>query len=205
VTLRIIAGRHRGRRIAAPVADGQEGGGQSETRPTADRVREALFNILQHAPFAGGSGTWSLAGARVLDGYAGSGALGLEALSRGAAHAVFMDHATAALAAIRRNAETLGEGDAVTILRADPGDPPQADAPCTLVMLDPPYGAGLASAALTTLAAHGWLAPDAVVVVEQAAGEDEDLATIAGLTAVDRRRYGKSQLVFLVAAPGRRA
>lgn len=189
--MRIIAGRHRGRRIEAPVF-GMDGGA---VRPTADRVRESLFNIIAHAPFAG-RGQWSLAGARILDAFAGSGALGLEAISRGAGHAVFMDTATAAVAVIRRNAETLGEGDKITVLRADPGNPPTTDAPCALVLMDPPYGSGLAAPALAALAARGWVADGAVCAVEVAA--DEDVTPPQGFGVADTRRYGAARVVFLV-------
>lgn len=187
--MRIVAGRHRGRRLEAPAG--------GDIRPTGDRVREALFDILAHAAFAGGGG-WTLAGVRVLDAFAGSGALGLEALSRGAAHATFMDTATAALAAVRRNADRLGEGERATLLRADPARPPAAPAPCALVLMDPPYRSGLAGPALQALKAQGWLAEDAIAVVELAARED--FAPPPGLVVADSRTYGAARLVFLVAA-----
>ncbi len=188
--MRIVAGKHRGRRLAAP-----EG---SAIRPTADRTREALFNILLHAPFAGG-GTWSLKGIRVLDAFAGSGALGLEALSRGAAHVTFMDTATAALAAIRGNARALGEDTAITSLLADPGAPPPADPACGLVLMDPPYGSELAGPALVALADAGWVAPDAVCVVEL--GKAEQFDPPAGFAVMDERSYGAAKLIFLTGKP----
>jgi len=184
--MRIVAGRHRGRRLEAPAG--------GEIRPTGDWVREALFDILAHAAFAGGGG-WTLVDAQVLDAFAGSGALGLEALSRGAAHAVFMDTATAALAAVRRNADRLGEGERVTLLRADPGKPPAAPAPAALVLMDPPYRSGLAAPALAALKAQGWLAEDAIAVVELAA--NEDFAPPPGFALADARTYGAAKLVFL--------
>ncbi len=184
--MRIVAGRHRGRRLAAP-----EGGA---IRPTADRTRESLFNILLHAPFAGG-GDWALNGIRVLDAFAGSGALGLEALSRGAAHITFMDTATAALAAIHSNARALGEDTAITSLLADPSTPPPADQSCRLVLMDPPYGSGLAAPALVALAAAGWIAPDAVSVIEL--GKAEPFDPPAGFAVMDERTYGAAKLIFL--------
>lgn len=185
--MRIIAGRHRGRRLEVP-----EGGA---IRPTADRAREALFNILEHGGMTA-DGTSPLAGARVLDAFAGSGALGLEALSRGAAHATFMDRDRAALEIVRRNAETLGEGQAtVALLRADASTPAPAGQPCSVVFLDPPYGKGLAVPALTALAAHGWLAKDAVAIIElsskEAAPKPPD-----GFATLDDRAYGAARLLF---------
>ncbi len=191
--MRIVAGKHRGRRLEAPAG--------RRVRPTADRAREALFNILDHGGWAR-SGTEQgggsiLAGARVLDAFAGSGALGLEALSRGAAHATFMDRDRAALETVRRNAETLGEGrGSVSLVRADATDPPRADAPASIAFLDPPYGEGLAEPALTALAAAGWLADAALAIVElpaKAAAPEPP----PGFTRLDDRTYGAARLVFL--------
>jgi 16S rRNA (guanine966-N2)-methyltransferase len=189
--MRIVAGRHRGRRLAAP-----EG---LELRPTADRAREALFNILEHGRFSV-DGTSPLLDARVLDAFAGTGALGLEALSRGAAHLTAMDKQVPACTAIRANAHGLGESGRVRVLQVDATDPPPAPtdgktAPCDLVFLDPPYGSGLAAPALAALAARGWMAPGAICVAEVAA--TEALAAPDGFTAIDERRYGKTRIVFL--------
>jgi 16S rRNA (guanine966-N2)-methyltransferase len=185
--VRIIAGKHRGRRLDAPAG--------LEVRPTADRTREALFNILEHGRFSA-DGTSPLREARVLDTFAGSGALGLEALSRGAAHATFMDNNAVARSAIRANARALGEAASVDILQADAGNPPVPGQPCRVVFLDPPYRSGLAAAALGALAARGWIAERAICAVEMAANERLDAP--AGFTAVDERRYGKAKLVFLI-------
>ncbi len=160
--VRIIAGKHRGRAIRVPRTEG--------LRPTADRVREALFNILEHGlDWAG------LDGARVIDAFAGTGAFGLEALSRGAARATFLDVDGAALLAIRRNAAAMGEARNVTLLKLDatrlPPPPGAASAPCDLAFLDPPYESGLALPALQGLASRHWLGPGAVAVVEVAARE----------------------------------
>ena len=182
--MRIIAGTHRGRRLAAPAGEA--------TRPTADRARQALFDMLLHAPWAGRE---ALEGARVLDAFAGSGALGLEALSRGAAHAVFMDSAAQARAAIRANISTLSEGARSTVLPADATRPPRAPAPCGLVFLDPPYRAGLLPRALSALAAQGWFAPGALLCLEMA----RDDAPPEGEALADRT-HGAARLVVLRAA-----
>ena len=186
--MRIVAGKHRGRTLEAPAG--------RRVRPTADRAREALFNILDHGGWAPGGGS-ILAGARVLDAFAGSGALGLEALSRGAAHATFMDRDRAALETVRRNAEALGEGrDSVSLVRADATDPPRADAPASIAFLDPPYGEGLAEPALTALAAAGWLAEAALAIVELPA-KAEPPESPPGFARLDDRTYGAARLVFL--------
>lgn len=157
--MRIIAGTWRGRALAAPSG--------TATRPTADRVRQALFDMLLHAPW-GGRGL--LEGAFVLDGFAGTGALGLEALSRGAAHASFFERDRAALACLQANIAACRAGDRATVLATDATRPPPGR-PCTLVFLDPPYGQGLVPAAWTALHLAGWIAPDAVTVAET--GRDE--------------------------------
>ncbi|MGE0120523.1 MAG: 16S rRNA (guanine(966)-N(2))-methyltransferase RsmD [Dongiaceae bacterium] len=184
--MRIVAGRHRGRRIAAPAG--------LEVRPTADRTREALFNILEHG-LAKADGTSPLLGARVLDAFAGSGALGLEALSRGATHATFMDDHAAARSAIRANAEALGERAHVAVLPADAAAPPPVGAPCDIAFLDPPYRSGLGPQALGALAARGWLVDGAICSIEMAAGDR--FAPPAGFIVLDERRYGKAKLILL--------
>ena len=130
--MRIIAGRHRGRKLVAPAG--------AATRPTADRVRQALFDMLWHAPWAGRS---AVDGALVLDAFAGTGALGLEALSRGAAHATFLETDRAALGALRANIAACREAERCAVLPADATRPPRAARACTLVFLDPPYGEDL--------------------------------------------------------------
>ncbi len=155
--MRIIAGAWRGRALAAPPG--------AATRPTAQRVRQALFDMLMHA---GWGGPALLQGAAVLDAFAGTGALGLEALSRGAAHAVFIDSDRTAAEILRRNVAACGAR--ARILAADATRPPPGP-PCRLVFLDPPYGAGLGPAAFAALSRAGWIAEDAVVVLET--GRDE--------------------------------
>jgi 16S rRNA (guanine966-N2)-methyltransferase len=185
--MRIVAGRHRGRSLAAPQGPA--------TRPTSDRVRQALFDMLWHAPWAGRE---RVEGARVLDAFAGTGALGLEALSRGAARAVFVEQDRAALAALRTNIAALKEGETARVIAGDATKPPRADAPCSLIFLDPPYGKDLVPRAMAALGAAGWIAADALVVAE--VGKDETLA-VPGFGQAAERGHGAARLVFLHAAP----
>ncbi len=141
--MRIIAGRHRGRLLVAPPGD--------VVRPTGERAREALFNILAHGKFAVAGPAY--AGAEIVDAFAGTGAFGLEALSRGAAHVVFIENDRTALAALRQNIAALGEEKRSRIASGDATSPPRALAPASLAFLDPPYGKGLGVPALTALAA----------------------------------------------------
>jgi len=186
--MRIIGGKWRGRRLAAP--DGHA------VRPTGDRVREALFNILEHGGFRPGGGS-PLPGARVLDGFAGTGALGLEALSRGADHATFIEKDRVAQRALEANIAGCGAADQATVLRADCRTPPRATAACSLIFLDPPYGEGQAAPALTALADAGWLAEDALCSVEL--GAKDDFTAPARFTSLDERRYGAARIVILQA------
>lgn len=188
--LRIVGGKHRGRAIATP--EGQA------TRPTSSRAREALFNILAHANWRD-DGTSPLVEARVLDAFAGSGALGIEALSRGAAHATFLDNDAAAVRIIGDNLRKMGEAAQAKVVRADATRPPPAREGCDLAFLDPPYRSGLAAPALAALAEAGWLAAGAVATVELAS--TEDLALPAGFEAVDERRYGAAKIAILRYAP----
>jgi 16S rRNA (guanine966-N2)-methyltransferase len=167
--LRIIAGAWRGRTVIAPPG--------ADTRPTADRVRQALFDMLAHAPW-GGRGL--LEGAQVLDAFAGTGALGLEALSRGAGFATFLECDRAALGSLRANIGACRAGDRAAVLAADATQPPQGR-PCTLIFFDPPYRRGLVQAALAGLSRAGWIAPGAVAVAETA--RDEEIALPATLLA----------------------
>jgi len=184
--MRIVAGKHRGRRLAAP--------GGRDVRPTSDRARQALFNILEHGHFVEGGGS-PFRNAHVLDAFAGTGALGLEALSRGAASATFMETGRQALDAIRRNVEACREEDKAEILKADATHPPKARVKSDIAFLDPPYRSGLAVPALEALAEAGWLADGAVCCVELAA--DEDFTPPEGFETLDERRYGAARIVFL--------
>jgi 16S rRNA (guanine966-N2)-methyltransferase len=181
--MRIVAGRFRGRPIATPDHDG--------LRPTSDRVREAVFNVLAH-----GIDGFELSGARVIDLFAGTGALGLEALSRGAAYCLFIDTEAEARALIRRNVEAFGLTGESKIFRRDATDLGSAGPRdvVNLAFLDPPYDQGLADTALASLVSGGWLAPGAVVVIEERDGIA--VALPPGLLEIDRRRYGDTQVIF---------
>ncbi len=177
--LRIVGGRHGGRRIATPAGD--------FARPTSDRVREALFSILESLHV--------LDGARVLDGCAGSGALGLEALSRGAAHVTFFDTSRRALKVVGDNIAALEETAATDVRQADVANPPPATDACALVFLDAPYRSGTADQALPSLAAAGWLADGALLVVETE--RSAELILPGSFSETDCRSYGSTELHFL--------
>ncbi len=183
--MRIVGGRHRGRRLLAPPGE--------VVRPTSDRAREALFNILSHGRLA--TEGIPFAGAAVLDAFAGTGALGLEALSRGAAEAVFIERDPEAVAVLRRNVASLGEGARAEILPGDATRPPRAGTRCAVAFVDPPYRSGLATPALEALDRAGWLAPGALAIVELAAREE--LVRPDAFTLLDERVYGAARLVFL--------
>jgi len=181
--MRIVGGRLRGRALAAPKS--------AVIRPTADRLRETLFNILAHAYGD------PVSGARVLDLFAGTGALGCEALSRGAAFALLIDDAAPARALMRDNVTALGLGGSARIFRRDAtalGDVHPLE-PFGLAFLDPPYGQGLAERGLASARAGGWLSSDALAVVEEAA--DAGFTPPAGFTEIERRRYDDTELTFL--------
>ena len=185
--MRIVGGRLRGRALAGPRSDA--------IRPTADRLRESLFNILIHAYGD------PVTGARVLDLFAGTGALGLEAISRGAAYALFLDEAAPARALIRQNVEALGLGGVTRIFRRDATKlgPARPVEPFSLAFLDPPYGRGLAEKALTSARTGGWLAPDALIVVEEAA--EAGFTAPEGFEEIERRSYDDTMIVFLRSRP----
>jgi 16S rRNA (guanine966-N2)-methyltransferase len=189
--MRIIAGTHRGIALAAIGA----GDPAARLRPTSDRVREAIFNLLLH----GGHGD-PVTGALVLDLFAGTGALGLEALSRGAAGAILVENGAAALAVLRRNIAILRAEAVTEVLRLDATRlGPRRGPACGLVFLDPPYGRDLGGAALAAAAAGGWIAPGAVAVWEEAAAQPAP----PGWARRDARRYGDTWVTILdAAAPG---
>lgn len=184
--MRIVAGRLKGRRLAAP--DGRD------IRPTADRTRQALFDILEHGHL-GADGASAVAEAIVLDAFCGTGALGLEALSRGAAEATFIDSNRAALDCARANAKALGVP--ANFILANAANPPRARKPANLVFLDPPYHMGLAGPALSALAAAGWIAPGAIVSLEMSGPELAKFAAPDGFAVVDERRYGKARILLM--------
>lgn len=179
--MRIVGGANRGAALVAPPG--------AATRPTTDRARETLFNILLHRePDA-------IVGARVLDLFAGSGALGLEALSRGAAFALFVEISGPARAAIRRNVDALGAAGVTRVWRRSAsGLGPCPVAPFDCVFLDPPYGQGLGPQAMASAADGGWLKPGALVVLEEAEGASP--GAVSGYEAIDVRRIGQSAFTF---------
>jgi 16S rRNA (guanine966-N2)-methyltransferase len=179
--MRIVGGRLRGRALAAPKS--------SAIRPTSDRLRESLFNILAHAYGD------PVTGARVLDLFAGTGALGIEALSRGASFALFVDQAAEARALIRENLAALGLGGASRIFRRNATRLGATGDPFALAFLDPPYGEALAERALTGMREGGWLAPDALIVVEEAV--KAAFTPPHGFALLERRSYDDSELIFL--------
>ena len=184
--MRIVGGRLGGRTLAAPKSH--------NVRPTGDRLREAVFNILTHRYGD------PVAGARVLDLFAGTGALGIEAMSRGAAFALFIDDGAEARALVRQNVEALGLGGVTRIFRRDAARLGAAhpNQPFGLVFLDPPYRKGLAEAALASLRDGSWLLPDALLIVEEAA--DAGFAAPEGYAEIERRRYDDTEFAFLRAA-----
>ena len=184
--MRIVSGRFKGRTLKAP--------GDAALRPTSDKVRQAIFNILEHAGFAAG---FSLEGARVIDLFAGTGALGLEALSRGAKYCLFIEDAAESRAIIRENVEALGLTGASKIWRRDATNLGALDtlAPFDLAFLDPPYRRSLIAPALTGLATGGWLNPNALVIAE--AAEDETMPVVEGYEMLDDRVYGDTRIAFM--------
>ena len=186
--MRIIGGQFRGLKLA----EVGEGDTAAHLRPTSDRVREALFNLLQNGK--GADRGDPVAGARVLDLFAGTGALGLEALSRGAARVAFVDDGATARALMRRNIELMRAMGVTDVWRRDatalgPNRGPGYD----LVFLDPPYGKALGEKALASAVAGGWLAPGALIVWE----EGTPPALPAGFVQIDQRRYGEIWITLL--------
>lgn len=188
--MRIVAGQFRGREIIAPE--------DKRIRPTSDRARESLFNILQSGRLqreAGGSADAALAGISVLEVFAGTGALGLEALSRGAQIVTFLEKDPGALKILRQNIERFGCGNRCRVLQADALEPPAAEAPADLILLDPPYGEDIATGTLQALAEKGWVAAGCLIALEQPAGRT--LVLPGEFRSLDRRRYGRAEFHFL--------
>lgn len=183
--MRIIGGQHRGLTLASV----GKGDASAHLRPTPDRVRESLFNVL--------AGYGLPQGARVLDLFAGTGALALEALSRGASHATLVDKGRTAQRLIRENLSKARRDADARQLTCAADRLPRAEAPCGLVFLDPPYGQGLGGPALGVARRQGWLAPDALIVWEDSAPQ----AASAGFAMLDSRRYGDTHVTLLRAAP----
>jgi len=180
--MRIVGGNFRGRTLVGP---------KTQTiRPTADRLRETIFNILMHAYGD------PVTGARVLDLFAGTGALGLEAMSRGAAFTLFVDDGAEARALIRQNVETLGVAGVTRIFRRDATKlgAVHPNEPFSLIFLDPPYGKGFAEKALLSAREGGWMTQDALIMVEEAKGAFQ---MPDGFTEIERRDYDDTEIVFL--------
>ena len=184
--MRVVAGRLRGRNIAAPSSN--------DIRPTQDRLRESVFNILMHAYEN------PVLDARVLDLFAGTGALGIEAVSRGAAFTLFVDNGAEARALLRNNVESLGLGGVTKVYRRDATNlgPAYPVEPFSLAFLDPPYGRGLADKALVSLREGKWLVPGALVVVEESTAAA--LSAPEGFEELERRAYDETEFVFLRAS-----
>ena len=183
VAMRVVGGRLRGRTLVSPSS--------RDIRPTADRLRESVFNILIHAYGD------PITGARVLDLFAGTGALGIEAISRGAGFALFVDNGTEARALLRNNVEALALGGVSKVFRRDATNlgPAHPVEPFSLAFLDPPYGKGLAEKALLSLRDGGWLTPGALIVVEEAT--EASFAAPAGFEELERRAYDDTEFVLL--------
>lgn len=181
--MRVVAGRLRGRNIASPSSN--------DIRPTQDRLRESVFNILMHAYEN------PVLDARVLDLFAGTGALGIEAISRGAAFTLFVDNGAEARALLRNNVEALGLGGVTKVFRRDATNlgPAYPVEPFSLAFLDPPYGRGLADKALTSMREGKWLNPGALVVVEET--KAAALSAPKGYEELERRAYDETEFVFL--------
>lgn len=184
--MRVVGGRLRGRPLASPRDPGDQ-----RIRPTSDRVREAIFNILTH-----GISEFTLEGAKVLDLFAGTGALGVEALSRGADFCLFVEQDVEARGLIRRNVEAFDLPGVTRIFRRDATDlgPAAHRGGFTLLFADPPYGRGLAEKALASAAAGGWLADGAIAVIEE--GERSRIELPEGFTEIDRRTWGSTQVML---------
>jgi 16S rRNA (guanine966-N2)-methyltransferase len=183
--MRIVGGQFKGREIVAPPG--------RDTRPTSDRARESIFNVLAHAPWSSG-----VDGRRVIDLFAGSGALGLEAMSRGAAFALFVETDVTARGAIRDNIEAFGLFGSTRIHRRDATDlgmkPAGLGEPFEVVFLDPPYGKGLGERAMARLREGGWITDDALIIFEVGA---EEAPQFPAFTVLDERRYGAAKVLFL--------
>ena len=183
--MRIIAGKHRGRVIGRPPS--------MITRPTMDRVRESIFNMLTHSDIE--NKIDYIQDAMVLDAYAGSGALGLEALSRGAKYIYFFDKNTRALATVRENAWSMGEAETTKIMKADATKPPASSQPMDLILLDPPFGKNLVAICLPALLKAGWIDQNSLIVAEIATREQLNLPE--NFSIIREKIYGTAQVFFI--------
>ncbi|WP_417782782.1 16S rRNA (guanine(966)-N(2))-methyltransferase RsmD [Terasakiella pusilla] len=183
--MRIVGGKYKGRKLTAP-----EG---RDTRPTSDRARESIFNILEHQSW----GRSALRGGRVLDVFCGTGALGIEAYSRGAEHVTFMDKDETAMKCLMQNLKGLGDRTQIHTMRVDATAPTTAQNPCSLIFMDAPYKSGLNDLAIAALKARGWVTDKTLFVVE--VSRKENWITPDGFEELDRRKYGAAQVIFFQA------
>ncbi len=190
--MRIIAGKHKGRKL-------EVGKLSPHVRPTSGFTREAIFNILSHGEY-GTEESSPFRGKRVVDLCCGSGAFGLEALSRGAAHVLFVDMDHHTLLSAKANAERLGESGSVSYLRANVSQLPPAAEPFSLVFLDPPYFGNLLGPGLTSLANGGWITKNSLIVIEHDAREQPNIPP--AFQQVDERRYGRAYVRLLKLGDG---
>ena len=179
---RIIAGRFRGRRLEVPRG--------KDVRPTTDRMRERLFSMLAHSRYP------ALEGARVADLFAGTGALGLEALSRGAEQVTFVEKVRPSLACLHANIETLGVEEQASVMPIDARRLGSAQTPYDIIFMDPPYREGLVPQTLDRLRDQGWLRPGTLIICEVAS--DEELALAADVKILDDRKQGQQRILFLL-------
>lgn len=182
--MRIIAGKHRSRNIDAP-----EG---KSVRPTTDRMRERIFSMLQHHRYP------ALLNARVADLYAGTGALGLEALSRGAGHATFVEKTQSTFSCLKKNVASLGEDDNTSLMKISARSLPFANEPYDIIFMDPPYHKGMVEPTLYCLLERNWLAEDGVIIAELAV--DDELTIPDALTIIDDRKQGQQRILFMMKA-----
>lgn len=181
--MRIVGGKFKGRKLVAP--DGLD------TRPTSDRARESIFNILEHQSW----GRAALRAGRVLDVFAGTGALGLEAFSRGAASVTFLDNSETALKALRLNAKDMGTAQEIRATRTDVNNLPACEEAFDLVFMDAPYKSGLTDIALTALAQNGWMKQGCLCVIETS--KKENWKPSENFEEIDMRKYGAAHVFFI--------
>lgn len=182
MAMRIISGKHKNRRIEAPQG--------KEVRPTGSRTREAIFNILTHGEY----GAREVLQGSVADVFCGSGAMGLEALSRGAEHVTFVDKNRASLEAVEFNLDQFDEEENCKVLRTDSTQLPPANKPYDLIFLDPPYETGMGAASLKAALAGGWIDENTAIVLEQSWNEPVKIPE--GIAILDERKYGISRMIF---------
>lgn len=179
--MRIIAGKYRGRKLETP--------SDMDVRPTTDKMRERVFSMLQHARYP------ALHGAQVMDVFAGTGALGLEALSRGAAHVTFVEKSPKSIALLNKNIAAMKVEQDTTLIKSRATSLQAATTPCDFIFMDPPYGRDLLAPSIACLLEGGWLADGGVIIAEMKSDETFDVP--AGLTLIDERKQGIQRVVFL--------